>query len=389
MGLGRPSGAAARDHVPAPLGAAQHLRLRLLGPSDGRGPDRGDGPPAGPAAAVCRRRAAGSRAPVTPGPAAAAAEPAPTGASLPAVCAPPPAGSWLSTASCTATNDSPAGSSPAPSSAGPLCSGPSSGSSGARRPTASGEASSRPSSTRSSPCTCRATPRPSGDPAPPWRASTTSPSTTTGAGGSRPASRLCGTPPWPWSRSPTPASIPNIRPSRAAARWLLARGDHGRGRLGGAPARAGARRLGVRVRQRQLPRHRRHRRGGAGPAPGRHRPPARTGDAACAGAWPGRSGMQSRDGGWGAFDADNDSPLVAALPFCDFGEVTDPPSADVTAHVIEMLAEEPDVPTDVLANEASPGCRRSRSRRVLVRAMGRQLRVRDRCRRAGPDRPPA
>jgi len=51
-------------------------------------------------------------------------------------------------------------------------------------------------------------------------------------------------------------------------------------------------------------------------------------------------GMQCRDGGWAAFDVDNDSALCAALPFCDFGEVTDPPSADVTAHVVEMLAEE-------------------------------------------------
>jgi squalene-hopene/tetraprenyl-beta-curcumene cyclase len=60
-------------------------------------------------------------------------------------------------------------------------------------------------------------------------------------------------------------------------------------------------------------------------------------------------GMQSGSGGWGAFDADNDSRLVAKLPFCDFGEVTDPPSADVTAHVVEMLAGEPDVPADVVA----------------------------------------
>lgn len=51
-------------------------------------------------------------------------------------------------------------------------------------------------------------------------------------------------------------------------------------------------------------------------------------------------GMQCRDGGWGAFDVDNDSALCVELPFCDFGEVTDPPSADVTAHVIEMLCEE-------------------------------------------------
>ena len=48
-------------------------------------------------------------------------------------------------------------------------------------------------------------------------------------------------------------------------------------------------------------------------------------------------GMQSRDGGWGAFDADNTKRLVTKLPFCDFGEVIDPPSADVTAHTIEAL----------------------------------------------------
>jgi squalene-hopene/tetraprenyl-beta-curcumene cyclase len=50
------------------------------------------------------------------------------------------------------------------------------------------------------------------------------------------------------------------------------------------------------------------------------------------------NGMQSKDGGWGAFDADNMSRLVNKLPFCDFGEVVDPPSADVTAHTVEALA---------------------------------------------------
>ncbi len=49
-------------------------------------------------------------------------------------------------------------------------------------------------------------------------------------------------------------------------------------------------------------------------------------------------GMQCRDGGWAAFDAENTSTLPLVLPFCDFGAVTDPPSADVTAHVVEMLA---------------------------------------------------
>jgi len=50
------------------------------------------------------------------------------------------------------------------------------------------------------------------------------------------------------------------------------------------------------------------------------------------------AGMQSRDGGWAAFDADNTRRLVTRLPFCDFGEVIDPPSADVTAHTVEALA---------------------------------------------------
>jgi squalene-hopene/tetraprenyl-beta-curcumene cyclase len=49
-------------------------------------------------------------------------------------------------------------------------------------------------------------------------------------------------------------------------------------------------------------------------------------------------GMQSSSGGWAAFDADNTRTLCNELPFCDFGEVIDPPSADVTAHVVETLA---------------------------------------------------
>jgi squalene-hopene/tetraprenyl-beta-curcumene cyclase len=48
--------------------------------------------------------------------------------------------------------------------------------------------------------------------------------------------------------------------------------------------------------------------------------------------------MQSKNGGWAAFDKDNTSRLPALIPFADFGEMIDPPSADVTAHVIEMLA---------------------------------------------------
>ncbi|HXZ99796.1 MAG TPA: squalene--hopene cyclase [Candidatus Binatia bacterium] len=48
--------------------------------------------------------------------------------------------------------------------------------------------------------------------------------------------------------------------------------------------------------------------------------------------------MRSRNGAWGSFDKDNTRRLVYRIPFADFGAMLDPPSEDVTAHVIEMLA---------------------------------------------------
>ncbi|WP_316201533.1 MULTISPECIES: squalene--hopene cyclase [unclassified Bradyrhizobium] len=50
-------------------------------------------------------------------------------------------------------------------------------------------------------------------------------------------------------------------------------------------------------------------------------------------------GMQSRSGGWGAFDKDNNQQILTKIPFCDFGEALDPPSVDVTAHVIEAFGK--------------------------------------------------
>ena len=49
--------------------------------------------------------------------------------------------------------------------------------------------------------------------------------------------------------------------------------------------------------------------------------------------------MQSKGGGWAAFDKDNTRRLIAKIPFSDFGETLDPPSVDVTAHVVEMLGK--------------------------------------------------
>ncbi len=48
-------------------------------------------------------------------------------------------------------------------------------------------------------------------------------------------------------------------------------------------------------------------------------------------------GMQSRNGGWGAFDRNNTKTFLRQIPFADFGELLDPPSADVTAHIVEFL----------------------------------------------------
>jgi squalene-hopene/tetraprenyl-beta-curcumene cyclase len=51
--------------------------------------------------------------------------------------------------------------------------------------------------------------------------------------------------------------------------------------------------------------------------------------------------MQSRNGGWGAFDRDNNAYWLYDIPFLDFGAVIDPPSVDVSGHAVELLAREP------------------------------------------------
>ncbi|MFP4589621.1 MAG: squalene--hopene cyclase [Candidatus Acetothermia bacterium] len=47
--------------------------------------------------------------------------------------------------------------------------------------------------------------------------------------------------------------------------------------------------------------------------------------------------LQSSDGGWGAFDVDNDLELLYEIPFADFGAMIDPSTVDVTAHVLELF----------------------------------------------------
>jgi squalene-hopene/tetraprenyl-beta-curcumene cyclase len=50
-------------------------------------------------------------------------------------------------------------------------------------------------------------------------------------------------------------------------------------------------------------------------------------------------GLQSRNGGWAAFDADNIHEYLNNIPFADHGALLDPPTADVTARCLSMLAQ--------------------------------------------------
>jgi squalene-hopene/tetraprenyl-beta-curcumene cyclase len=50
-------------------------------------------------------------------------------------------------------------------------------------------------------------------------------------------------------------------------------------------------------------------------------------------------GMQSSDGGWGAFDADNTSYYLNHIPFADHGALLDPPTEDVTARCVGFLLQ--------------------------------------------------
>jgi squalene-hopene/tetraprenyl-beta-curcumene cyclase len=47
--------------------------------------------------------------------------------------------------------------------------------------------------------------------------------------------------------------------------------------------------------------------------------------------------MQNRDGGWGAFDRDNNRTFLCNIPFADHNAMIDPSTADVTARVVECL----------------------------------------------------
>ncbi len=62
--------------------------------------------------------------------------------------------------------------------------------------------------------------------------------------------------------------------------------------------------------------------------------------------------LQSRNGGWGAFDADNCAAYLNHIPFADHGALLDPPTADVTARVLGLLGQLGWRPGDAVVDRA-------------------------------------
>jgi squalene-hopene/tetraprenyl-beta-curcumene cyclase len=60
-------------------------------------------------------------------------------------------------------------------------------------------------------------------------------------------------------------------------------------------------------------------------------------------------GLQSENGAWGAFDADNEYTYLNNIPFADHGALLDPPTEDVTARCVSMLAQLGDRDTPAVA----------------------------------------
>ena len=63
-------------------------------------------------------------------------------------------------------------------------------------------------------------------------------------------------------------------------------------------------------------------------------------------------GLQSRNGGWAAFDADNVDHYLNNIPFADHGALLDPPTADVSARCIGMLGQLGRTPEDAAMKAA-------------------------------------
>ena len=80
--------------------------------------------------------------------------------------------------------------------------------------------------------------------------------------------------------------------------------------------------------------------------------------------------MRSRNGAWAAFDRDNTRELLYRMPFSDFGAMIDPPTEDVTAHVLEMLAALGAAPAIRTSRADCSICAKRRNRRAAGSGAG-------------------
>ena len=124
----------------------------------------------------------------------------------------------------------------------------------------------------------------------------------------------------------------------------------------------------------------------------RNRPAAHDYRAALARAREWIVGMQSENGAWGAFDADNEFHYLNNIPFADHGALLDPPTEDVTARCVSMLAQfgESAATSAVMRARARLFAPHPACRRQLVRPLGHELHLRHlvgamRAQRAGLD----
>jgi squalene-hopene/tetraprenyl-beta-curcumene cyclase len=70
-------------------------------------------------------------------------------------------------------------------------------------------------------------------------------------------------------------------------------------------------------------------------------------------------GLQSTNGGWAAFDADNTHHYLDNIPFADHGALLDPPTEDVTARCVSMLAQLGERPDSAIQTRALDYLRRT------------------------------
>ena len=98
--------------------------------------------------------------------------------------------------------------------------------------------------------------------------------------------------------------------------------------------------------------------------------------------------MQNSDGGWGAFDHDNNLQFLNHIPFADHNAMIDPSTADVTARVLECLGQF-GWPANASGGRAGAwnSAARSDAGRLVVRPLGRELRLRDERRACAPWKP--